>query len=202
MRLETRLHRARVDRGIDLSDLSARTRIHPHLLRKIDEGRFAELPPGIYARSYVRAFASAVGLEPGQVVQELASVLPDVPDPVESLRDVIGEPRLTRAAVAEVTVKLPGTRGVAAAFDAAVLLSIDAALVALIALICGVDVRTLMNQAGAAVAMFCVIPVALYFVLFCGVGGRTPGAWVCRLPESRASEPLRLQTILLRTVWK
>lgn len=191
MRLETRLHRARVERGINLSDLAARTRLSPRVVQRIDEGRFAELPAGVYARSYVRAFASEVGLDPDGVVQDLLPELPTVDDPLDGLRDAR-------------TARLDGTvysaRTAAAACDAALLFAIDAVLVLLTAAICGVDVAVLLRQAAAALAVYCAVPVALYFIVFAGIGGRTPGERLCRLPVLPAANPLRVSAILRRTV--
>jgi hypothetical protein len=85
---DNRLHRARVDRGIALADIAARTALNPITVQAIDAGRFTDLPAGIYARSYVRAFASAVGLEPEQVLRELEPSLPRVDDPLPVLRDI------------------------------------------------------------------------------------------------------------------
>lgn len=194
MRIETRLHRARIERGIDLTDLAARTRLSPHIVKKIDEGRFAELPPGVYARAYVRAFADAVGLEPVAMLQELEDVLPRADDPLDGLRQTVRQTRWTPRQTTRIA------RAAAAVFDAAVLVAVNAGCVHLIAATCGVAVPSLLQQAGAAISMFCAIPVVLYFVVFGGVGGRTPGAWLCGLGPSAAPSPLRLGTILTRTV--
>jgi hypothetical protein len=75
------LHRVRLQRGISLSQLAARTLLSPRILDKIDAGRFAELPGGLYARSYIRAVASAIGLDPEDAVRELADRLPPAEDP-------------------------------------------------------------------------------------------------------------------------
>ncbi|MBA3296720.1 MAG: helix-turn-helix domain-containing protein, partial [Acidobacteria bacterium] len=64
MNILTHLHQARLNCQLELSELAARTAISPSVLAKIDEGRFAELPAGIYARSYVRSFAAEVGVDP------------------------------------------------------------------------------------------------------------------------------------------
>ena len=79
------LHLARVQRGMGLSQLAARTLLSGPIIDKIDEGRFAELPGGLYARSYIRAFASAVGLDPEEAVRELAERLPPAQDPFSCL---------------------------------------------------------------------------------------------------------------------
>ena len=82
------LHRTRVERGIDLADVAARTALNPAIVQSIDAGRFDALPAGLYARSYVRAFAAAVGLQPEQVVRQLEPSLPRADDPLPVLREI------------------------------------------------------------------------------------------------------------------
>ncbi len=81
------LHRARLQRDLDLAELNARTMLGMGILLKIDQGRFSELPAGIYARAYVRAFASAVGLDASAVIAELTPRLPNAPDPFPLIRE-------------------------------------------------------------------------------------------------------------------
>ena len=194
MRRHSGLHRARLQRGIDLTDLAARTRLSPRVVQRIDEGRFAELPAGLYARAYVQAFASEVGLDPKEVLQELEAVLPPVEDPLDGLREA-AQARSRRTWFDG----LPARLGAAAA-DAFALLVIHAIFIDLVGITCGVTARTLFEQAPLAITALCVIPVALYFRIFGGVGGRTPGAWLCRVPADPVATPLRLRTILVRAV--
>jgi uncharacterized RDD family membrane protein YckC len=70
------LRRAREARGVSLADLARATRITPWILQKLDEGKFGEIPAGIYARHYLRAFASAVGLHPDRTLEALEHLLP------------------------------------------------------------------------------------------------------------------------------
>src|SRR6187200_2138438 len=76
MAVAIRLRRARLAVGLELSDIGQRTRISPSILRWIDDGQFHRLPAGIYARSYVRAFAQAVGLDPIEIVASVEHALP------------------------------------------------------------------------------------------------------------------------------
>ena len=76
------LLRARLRRGLSLTEVGARTRLSPRVLRVLDEGRFGELPGGFYARGYVRAYASAVDLDPDETVDELLAQLPIAEDPI------------------------------------------------------------------------------------------------------------------------
>jgi transcriptional regulator with XRE-family HTH domain len=70
------LRRIRMGKGLSLTEISRRTRIGVGYLRKIEEGQFKALPPGFYARAFVRAYADAVGVDADVVLGELADVLP------------------------------------------------------------------------------------------------------------------------------
>jgi hypothetical protein len=85
---ENPLHRARVERGIALAEVARKTCLSPQVVQKIDAGRFDELPAGVYARSYVRAFATAVDLPPEPTLAAIADRLPTTEDPLPGLRDV------------------------------------------------------------------------------------------------------------------
>jgi hypothetical protein len=193
--IETGLHRARIQRGIGLMDLAARTRLSPRVVQQIDEGRFAELPAGLYARAYVRAFAAEVGLEPAQVLAELEPILPSVEDPIDGLREAARQADSANW-FDEVTRRLA-----ASGVDAFILLVVDALVIHVVAVTCRVSVGALLDQAAIAVASLCAVPLVLYFLVFEGLGGRTPGGTICNLPELAAAGPLELQAIVMRTVF-
>jgi hypothetical protein len=104
----------------------------------------------------------------------------------------------------------PGlTRFGAAAIDALLLIIVDAFLLYLISFSSGIPLTTLLGDSGWALGAFCAIPIALYFLLFGGIGGSTLGAYVCSLlpslaPLSHADHdthhPLTLPDILRRAV--
>ena len=62
-----RLRRARLRRGFDLDEISLRTKVNPHYLSCLEEERFAELPPRVYVRGFVMAFAACLGLDAAHV---------------------------------------------------------------------------------------------------------------------------------------
>jgi hypothetical protein len=79
------LYHARINRHLTLEQIGLRTALSPTVLRDLDEGRFERLPSGLYARSYVRAFAAAVGLDPTDTLAHVEHLLPGAPDPVPVL---------------------------------------------------------------------------------------------------------------------
>src|SRR5438105_1526934 len=85
-----RLRQAREATGCDLSALESRIRVRAAHLRAIEEGRFGDLPAGIYARSAVRALASACGLDPAEVLAACQDQLPSVEEPIRGLARVHG----------------------------------------------------------------------------------------------------------------
>jgi uncharacterized RDD family membrane protein YckC/transcriptional regulator with XRE-family HTH domain len=70
------LRKNRMAQGLSLTEISRRTRIGVTHLRHIEEGDFKSLPPGFYARAFVRSYAEAIGVDADIVLGELADVLP------------------------------------------------------------------------------------------------------------------------------
>lgn len=70
------LRKNRMAQGLSLTEISRRTRIGVTHLRRIEEGDFKSLPPGFYARAFVRAYADAIGVDADIVLGTLADQLP------------------------------------------------------------------------------------------------------------------------------
>jgi transcriptional regulator with XRE-family HTH domain len=70
------LRRIRMAKGLSLTEISRRTRIGVGFLRKIEEGNLRGLPPGFYARAFVRAYSEAIGIDADVVLGTLADELP------------------------------------------------------------------------------------------------------------------------------
>jgi cytoskeletal protein RodZ len=83
---------------VRLEDISARTKIPIHLLEDLERGDFSRWPGGIYARAYVREYASEIGLDPEATLNDLRSQLKDA-EPIESIEEA-----LAARASAETTV--------------------------------------------------------------------------------------------------
>lgn len=62
-----RLRRARLRRGLDLEEIAARTKVNASYLSFLEEERFGDLPPRVYVRGFVMAFATCLGFEPTAV---------------------------------------------------------------------------------------------------------------------------------------
>jgi len=62
-----RLRRARLRRGLDFGELAARTKVNAAYLGFLEEERFADLPPRVYVRGFVIAYARCLGLDGASV---------------------------------------------------------------------------------------------------------------------------------------
>jgi transcriptional regulator with XRE-family HTH domain len=81
-----RLRRQRDRRRLTLAEVEARTKVSARLFRSLEEGDCARWPGGIYSRSYVRAYAVAVGMDPEETVAAFTACYPQfaaepLPDP-------------------------------------------------------------------------------------------------------------------------
>jgi transcriptional regulator with XRE-family HTH domain len=182
---------ARRARGLSLADIANATRLSPRHVQAIDEGRFADLPAGIYGRAYVRAVARAVDLDAAEL-DSILSLLPPAPDPLPVLEEA-AKPKVTRG---------PGARVarvcLAATLDALLLLVWSAVEIALVAAACRIRVATLLSAEPLPLFVLCVTTWVAYFILLAGVQGRTPGQRVCGFPVPHAEAPLSLGAILQR----
>ncbi|HOL70213.1 MAG TPA: helix-turn-helix transcriptional regulator [Bryobacteraceae bacterium] len=59
----------RCEKGISLKDISETTKIGITYLQAIEEGNFAVLPPGIYARSFVQQYARAIDYDESEILE-------------------------------------------------------------------------------------------------------------------------------------
>ena len=72
MDVGTHLRTARERRGLTIADVAARTKISPRMLRAMEDEDIAALPPPIFVRGFVRAYARELGLEPEPLVAAYA----------------------------------------------------------------------------------------------------------------------------------
>ena len=72
----TRLRRHRERNRISLDEIARETRIKHELLEAFERNDLTEWPRGLYARAWVRAYASTVGLDPLDTVDEFCRLFP------------------------------------------------------------------------------------------------------------------------------
>jgi hypothetical protein len=176
------LVRARLRRGLSLEQVGARTLLSARVLRLLDEGRFGELPGGLYARGYVRAYASAVDLDPGQTVDELSALLPIAEDPLPRMLEIartddpgwlITLEDASASVAAWAGAMKTGLRAHTptrdalrmAALDGGILVALQAVVIGLTAWMCGVQVKSLLTSEGFALAAVWGVQVSLYLLL-------------------------------------
>jgi transcriptional regulator with XRE-family HTH domain len=70
------LRRQRIQRGISLEQIAEATKVSVSLWAGLERNDFSRWPNGIYARSYVREYALAVGADPEATVDEFCRWFP------------------------------------------------------------------------------------------------------------------------------
>jgi cytoskeleton protein RodZ len=87
--LGARLRQAREARGVSLRELSDQTRIARRYLEAIEQDDYKELPGGIFNRSFIKAYAKAVGFNEAEAVSaytEVARAHGEEPDELPTSR--------------------------------------------------------------------------------------------------------------------
>lgn len=85
-----RLRRAREARGEDVAAIARRIGVSPRLLHAIEEGRFGDLPGGIYARTSIRRYGAALSFDPEEILGACDPFLPSAEDLVTALARLQG----------------------------------------------------------------------------------------------------------------
>lgn len=217
MTISERLSRARAAQGDDLLVLAKRIGVRKEHLHAIEDGRFGDLPPGIYGRAAIKSFAAACGFDPVEVLAACEPLLPQVEEPIAGMARVRGvraakpDPPLQRPAAARAAAERPVFANMptdrpswrllaAAAVDACVVVTLLLVVVvcAMTALV--VPVSALDHSAPAFGLMGILLGVA-YFVWFGGLGGATVGQRLLRLPPcAPALSSLTIQSIGVRAL--
>ena len=219
--VQEQLRRARIGRGESLTSVAARSGSRVELLQAIEDGRFQDLPTGLYARATVRRYAGAVGLDPDEILALCAPLLPAVEDPITALSRLRGVPP-PRRRPAENAEKKPETpvreapsrdvrdeaplewpswrMPVASAIDATAVLGMLLAVVTCTVAM-GVPMSALGGAAAPAFALMAFVLGGCYFVVLGGIMGATPGEQAVGLRSQTANpHPLDLQAVAARTL--
>src|SRR5262245_7899765 len=175
-----RLRLAREACGEELSALSRRTGVRVHHLHAIENGRLEDLPPGIYARAAVRAFADAYRLDAAAVLSACEARLPAAGDPIDALARKCGLPPASVTAAVPKAPTSPSAdwRTLAGAtVDATAIGVLVVAIVGIVALAGRVSIGAL-NESAAPFALTGVGLACAYFAWFGGIQGTTLGGFV------------------------
>ncbi len=205
--IHERLRQARTARIEDLASVARRTGVREGLLKAIEDGRFDQLPHGIYARAAIRSYSVALGLDPDEILCACAPLLPAVEEPISGLARLRGIRSSTpaKAAARRPTIDpsdAPGWRLLAAAtLDACVIVTMLLAVVASAAAATAVPISALGRPPAAAFGVMGVVLGTAYFVWFGGLIGATAGQWVFGLrPFAHDPDSLDLRTIAARAL--
>jgi cytoskeletal protein RodZ len=76
-----KLRAARERRGISLRQIAGSTKIAAASLEALERNDISKLPGGIFSRAFVRSYASAVGLNPDETVDEFIECFKQAPPP-------------------------------------------------------------------------------------------------------------------------
>src|SRR5690349_10610180 len=122
MNIATQLQQARLAQGEDLCTLAQRIGVRQEHLRAIEDGRFADLPAGIYGRAAIRHFANAFGFDGAAMLAECDPLLTPLEEPIAALARVNGlrpnvppPPRESEAAEPAIASPFAGWKHLAAA---------------------------------------------------------------------------------------
>lgn len=91
-----RLRQRRELQELTLDSIADQTKIKASLLEALERDDLSHWPPGIYRRAYVRAYATAIGLDADTVVREFLEAYPEPVEVVETpptptgLRGLVG----------------------------------------------------------------------------------------------------------------
>ena len=113
-----RLRQQREDQELTLAAIADRTKIKVSLLDALERGDLSNWPPGIYRRAYLRAYATAIGLDADTVIREFLEAYPEpvevveTPAPPTGFRGLVGSAigslaRIRHPALAQPQVEIP-----------------------------------------------------------------------------------------------
>ena len=105
-----RLRLERLRQGREISDIAAQTRISSRYIEAIETGDLRSLPGGFFYRSFVRQYASVLGIDEAEVDQELEAVLgppEEIYAPAPRSSEPIDVPPMPAASRSEATRQIP-----------------------------------------------------------------------------------------------
>ena len=182
--LHIRLRLARERRGLSLATIARQWGVREYNLELIESNRFEDLPTGLYGRTAVRSYATAVGVPADEALAEVCDRLRTPEDPLDGLARVRGLTRQPERTIKEIlhvqgremTLSTAARTHVANVLDALVLLGLDFLLLELTAVVAGVRATDVLRVAAPSMIALFVLIAALYFVLLGGLARATIGS--------------------------
>jgi transcriptional regulator with XRE-family HTH domain len=117
------LRRIRVQRGVSIYEIVAATNVNAALWEGLEKNDLSRWPTGIYARSYVRSYAKAIGVDPESTVDDFCRLFPQgdrrAALVIRGHAEIIGHQDLQYRDVLPPTAGEGDRRGAAAAAQAA-----------------------------------------------------------------------------------
>ena len=186
-----RLKRQRIARKEELATIALRIGVKESLLAAIEDGRFADLPHGLYGRAAIRSFSAALALDPNEVLADCAALLPPIDDPIDAMARLRGlrtsKPAMAppdgRDAPAAVSAEPATWRPIAAsAIDAAIIMTLLLTLAAMTMIFCGASMSAFGASSALAFGLMGLVLAGGYFVCFGGIAPATIGERLVQWP--------------------
>jgi transcriptional regulator with XRE-family HTH domain len=194
--LGRRLRRERERRKIALGSIAENTKISVSFFADLERDDVSRWPSGIFRKSFIRAYAQAIGLDPDEITREFLERFPDPNDPgvtplvtPAAAAAAVGAPQAASPATPR---QAPTLRVVTASgrsfVRGRVLPSLGDRLMAI-----GWDALIVLTLGLLLYAVFGVLwaPLCLTIAVYYGAGvlllGNTPGVCLCA-PSSRAKD--------------
>jgi hypothetical protein len=170
-----RLRRARDAGGEPAVTFARRIGVGLRLVLAIDEGRFADLPTGLYARAAIRVYAKALAFDPDEILAACEPLLPSTEDPVTALARLRGlKPASSRPSGAP--PPFPAWRPLAAvAMDGLMIAALLVTAIAGTITMSGAEASALGRAAAPVFGLMGALLICCYFVFFGGIACATVG---------------------------
>jgi transcriptional regulator with XRE-family HTH domain len=92
----TRLRRHRQRNRISLDELATEIRVKKELLEALENNDLSGWPRGLYARAWIRGYATVVGLDPDEAVDEFCRLFPHgdrrVHRTIQGIAEIVASP--------------------------------------------------------------------------------------------------------------
>ena len=170
---------ARTARGESLEAVARRTGIRVEWVQAMDEGRFGNLPTGIYARASVRTYAAALELDVHAILMRCTPLLPVAEDPIQAMRRLNGIAPLpspqTEHPIDRTASTLPYYRVIVASVIDASTMAVTLLVLVTCIVAMGLSVTSLDRSAAGPLVAVMLLVAVLYYIVFGGIVVRRLG---------------------------